>query len=192
MPRPASPFSMEYVILALLDEEPLHGYELHHRISNLPGISKIWNIKQALFYSKLERLEAGGFIEQAHLPSEEGAPARVVFQLTAQGRQSLMDWISTPVRKARDIRLDFLGKLIVARRYGQEQVLELIQKQREVCQSWYDHLVSDLPAVNAQAMDDLIVHSYRLYRDRATLHWLDYLEGQIRNHALEGQLTTED
>lgn len=192
MPRPASPFSMEYVILALLDEEPLHGYELHHRISNLPGISKIWNIKQALFYSKLERLEAGGFIEQAHLPTEEGVPARVVFQLTAQGRQSLIDWISTPVRKARDIRLDFLGKLIVARRYGQEQVLELIQKQREVCQGWYDHLVSDLPAVNAQAMDDLIVHSYRLYRDRATLHWLDYLEGQIRNHALDGQLTTED
>ena len=192
MPRRATPISIENVILALLDEEPLHGYELHHRISQMPGISKIWNIKQALFYSKLEKLEAGGFIEQAHLQTEECAPARVVFQLTSQGKGSLLDWISTPVRKARDIRQDFLGKLIIARRFGQEQALELIQKQRQICQGWYDHLVSDLPAVNSQAMDDLIVHSYRLYRDRATLHWLDYLEGQIRNNIGEGELSSEE
>ena len=192
MPRRATPISIENVILALLDEEPLHGYELHHRISQMPGISKIWNIKQALFYSKLEKLEAGGFIEQANLQTEEGAPARVVFQLTSQGKGSLLDWISTPVRKARDIRQDFLGKLIIARRFGQEQALELIQKQRQICQGWYDHLVSDLPAVNSQAMDDLIVHSYRLYRDRATLHWLDYLEGQIRNNIGEGELSSEE
>lgn len=192
MPRRAAPISIENVILALLNEESLHGYELHHRISQMPGISKIWNIKQALFYSKLERLEEGGFIEQTHLQMEEGAPARVVFQLTAQGRESLLEWISTPVRKARDIRQAFLGKLIIARRFGQEQALDLVQKQRQVCQGWYDHLVSDLPAVNAQAMDDLFVHSYRLYRERATLHWLDYLEGQIRNNAGEGKLTTED
>ncbi len=189
MPRRATPISMENVILALLNEQPLHGYELHHRINEMPGISKIWNIKQALFYSKLERLEDSGFIEQIHLPQEEGAIPRIVFQLTDQGKESLLEWISTPVRKARDIRLIFLGKLIIARRFGQDQALELVQKQRQVCQGWYDHLVSDLPAVNAQAMDDLIVHSYRLYRDRATLHWLDYLEGQIRNSPGEGELT---
>lgn len=192
MARRATPISIENVILALLNEEALHGYELHHRINQMPGISKIWNIKQALFYSKLEKLEAGGYIEQAHLQKEEGTPARVVFQLTAQGRDSLFDWISTPVRKARDVRQDFLGKLIIARRFGQDQALDLLQKQRQVCQGWYDHLVSDLPVVNTQAMDDLIVHSYRLYRDRATLHWLDYLEGQIRNNALEGKLSSEE
>ena len=192
MPRRATPISIENVILALLFESPLHGYELHHRISQMPGISKIWNIKQALFYSKLERLEVGGFIEQLHLQKEEGAADRVVFQLTTQGKESLLEWTSTPVRKARDIRQAFLGKLIIARRFGQDQALELVQKQREVCQGWYDHLVSDLPAVNSQAMDDLIVHSYRLYRDRATLHWLDYLDGQIRNNAGEGKLSPEE
>lgn len=192
MARRASPISMENVILALLNEQPLHGYELHHRINEIPGISKIWNIKQALFYSKLEKLEASGFIEQTHLQQEESAIPRVVFQLTDQGKESLLEWISTPVRKARDIRLIFLGKLIIARRFGQDQALELVQKQRQVCQGWYDNLVSDLPTVNAQAMDDLIVHSYRFYRDRATLHWLDYLEGQIRNDVGEGELTPEE
>lgn len=191
MPRRATPFSMEHVILALLDEEPMHGYELHHRLNEMPGISKIWNIKQALFYSKLERLEASGFIEKAHPQNEEGIPARVVLQITDQGKASLMEWIFTPVRKARDLRQIFLGKLIIARRYGQDQAIDLIRKQRQVSQGWYDHLVNDLPEMSTQEMDELIVHSYRLYRDRTTLHWLDYLEKEIRKDA-ETDVKSED
>lgn len=185
MARRASPISMEYVILALLGEEPMHGYELHHRVSDMPGINRIWSIKQALFYSKLEKLEENGFIEQVHPHLDEVAPGRVVFQLTAQGKESLSDWVSIPVTKARDIRQAFLAKLIIAQRYGQDQALELIRKQRQISQGWYDHLVSDLPEVSTQEMSDLIVHTYRLYRDRATLHWLDYLEGQIQKSAEE-------
>jgi len=191
MPRRATPFSMEHVILALLDEEPMHGYELHHRLNEMPGISKIWNIKQALFYSKLERLEASGFIEKANPQNEEGTPSRVVLQITEQGKESLMEWISTPVRKARDLRQIFLGKLIIARRYGQDQAIDLIHKQRQVSQGWYDHLVYDLPEMSTQEMDELIVHSYRLYRDRTTLHWLDYLEKEIRKDA-ETDVSPED
>ena len=191
MPRRAAPISIENVILALLNEESLHGYELHHRISQMPGISKIWNIKQALFYSKLERLEASGFIEKAHPQNEEGIPARVVLQITDQGKASLMEWIFTPVRKARDLRQIFLGKLIIARRYGQDQAIDLIRKQRQVSQGWYDHLVNDLPEMSTQEMDELIVHSYRLYRDRTTLHWLDYLEKEIRKDA-ETDVKSED
>lgn len=191
MPRRATPLSMEHVILALLDEEPMHGYELHHRLNEMPGISKIWNIKQALFYSKLERLEASGFIEKANPLNEEGTPSRVVLQITEQGKESLMEWISTPVRKARDLRQIFLGKLIIARRYGQDQAIDLIHKQRQVSQSWYDHLVNDLPEMSTQEMDELIVHSYRLYRDRTTLHWLDYLEKEIRKDE-ETDVSSED
>lgn len=191
MPRRATPFSMEHVILALLDEEPMHGYELHHRLNEMPGISKIWNIKQALFYSKLERLEASGFIEKVHPQNEDGIPSRVVLQITDQGKASLMEWIFTPVRKARDLRQIFLGKLIIARRYGQDQAIDLIRKQRQVSQGWYDHLVNDLPEMSTQEMDELIVHSYRLYRDRTTLHWLDYLEKEIRKDA-ETDVKSED
>ena len=46
--------------------------------------------------------------------------------------------------------------------------------------------------MKTQVMDDLIVHSYRLYRDRTTLHWLDYLEGQINRNSEEGELSLEE
>ncbi len=189
MARKALPISMENVILALLDEEPLHGYEIHHRMNQMPGINKIWNIKQALLYSKLDRLENSGFIEPVPDQADAELTGRVVFRLTNEGKALIMEWISTPVKKARDIRQDFLGKLIIARRYGINHALDLLQKQRVVCQSWYDHLLQDLPVTSADALDEAIVHSYRLYRDRATLHWLDHLEGQI-NKVKDGDSLT--
>lgn len=192
MARRTAPISMEYVILALLGEGPTHGYELHQRLNQMPGISKIWNVKQALFYSKLERLEASGYIEQLPVKKEEGASARVVFQLTDKGKQSLLDWISTPVRKARDIRQVLLGKLIIARRFGHQRAIDLIRQQRQINQGWYDHLLSEMPEPDEKTMDELFVHSYRQYRDLATLHWLDYLESQIRRIAGEGSPPAEN
>jgi hypothetical protein len=78
------------------------------------------------------------------------------------------------------MRQIFLGKLIVARRHGNDAMLALIQKQRLVSQIWYDHLIKDFPETSQQDPDDFFVISYRIYRDRATLHWLDYLERQIQ------------
>ncbi len=180
MARQALPLAMEHSILALLDEEPMHGYEIHQKLSQMAGIDKIWNLKQSLLYSKLERLESSGFIEQTPSTETSSLPARVVFKLTPTGKQSLLDWIASPVQKARDIRMNFLGKLIIARRYGIDQALDLIKKQREICQRWYDHLLKELPENNQENLDELFVHSYRLYRDRATLHWLDHLEEQLK------------
>ncbi len=179
MPRPATPISLEHIILALLDVEPLYGYELHNRICEMPGVNKIWNVKQALFYSKLDRLELDGYIEQFSEESEE-AQSRIMLRITEAGKSSLMKWIATPVPKARDLRQIFLAKLIVARRYGNEAVLELIQKQRQVSLTWYDELVDEFGNRNEDDVDEFFVTSYRLYRDRATLHWLDYLEKYCR------------
>lgn len=179
MPRPATPISLEHIILALLDVEPLYGYELHNRICEMPGVNKIWNVKQALFYSKLDRLELDGYIEQFSEETEE-AQGRIMLRITEAGKSSLMKWIATPVPKARDLRQIFLAKLIVARRYGNEAVLELIQSQRQVSLSWYDELVDIFGNRNEEDVDEFFVTSYRLYRDRATLHWLDYLEKHFR------------
>lgn len=179
MARKAAPISMEHVILALLDEEPMHGYELHQKLSKLPGISKIWNLKQALFYAKLERLHTDGYIQEHSTQKEGTAPARVVFQLSPIGKNSLSAWITVPVPKARDIRQVFLGKLIIARRYCLRKALELIHNQRIVCQSWLQHLESEIPEATDQELDEYIVHSYKMNREQSMLNWLDNLESLL-------------
>jgi len=175
MPRPTSPIATDHVILALLDEKPMHGYEIHLRISSMPGINKIWNLKQGLLYAKLEKLKEAGLVEDAP-DHPEANPSRHYFRLTSAGREALNVWFDSPVTRARDIRQEFLAKLIVARKYSLERALTLLRAQREVCRRWYTSLSEQTAPQEESELDDWIVHSYRLFRDEASLRWLDDLE----------------
>jgi len=179
MPRPTSPIATDHLILALLDEKPMHGYEIHQRITSMPGIQKIWNLKQGLLYAKLEKLKEAGLLEDA--PDHPDAnPSRRYFRLTPSGRESLNAWIDSPVTRARDIRQEFLAKLIAARKYSLERALTLLRAQREVVRHWYTSLNSLTPPQAKAELDDWIVQSYRLFRDEASLHWLDDLESWLK------------
>lgn len=178
MPRPTSPIATDHVILALLDEKPMHGYEIHQRISSMPGIIKIWSLKQALLYAKLEKLKEAGLLEDAP-DHPEANPSRHYFRLSPAGKQALDAWIDSPVTRARDIRQEFLAKLIIARRYSTERALTLLKAQREVIRHWYTSLSSQVDPQAEDEPDDWIVHSYRLFRDEASLRWLDKLESWL-------------
>lgn len=178
MPRPSSPIATDHVILALLDEKPMHGYEIHQRVASMPGITKIWSIKQGLLYAKLEKLKAAGLLEDTP-DHPEANPSRHYFRLTSAGKEALDAWVDMPVIRARDIRQEFLAKLIVARMYSLERALILLRAQREVVQHWYNSLTEQAASQEKSELDDWIVHSYRLFRDEASLRWLDDLEGWL-------------
>jgi DNA-binding PadR family transcriptional regulator len=175
MPRPAAPIATDHIILALLQEGPMHGYEIHQRISSMPGIVKIWNIKQGLLYAKLEKLKELGLLEDAP-DHPEANPTRHYFRLTPAGSDAINAWIDSPVMRARDIRQEFLAKLIAAHKVSQERALTLLRAQREVCRHWYTSLAEQTAPKEGSDLDDWIVHSYRLFRDEASLRWLDDLE----------------
>lgn len=124
-PRHSSALSIEYVLLALLEEKPMHGHKLYQDLCAIPGISWILNIKQALLYAILEKLEAGGFLAYRVVQGET-YPPRKYFHLTEIGKNDLQKWAKSPVRRARDVRQEFLAKLIVARHYGKSAALDLI------------------------------------------------------------------
>ena len=178
MPRPTSPIATDHVILALLDEKPMHGYEIHQRISSMPGIIKIWSLKQGLLYAKLEKLKEAGLLEDAP-DHPEANPSRRYFRLTDAGREALNTWIDSPVTRARDIRQEFLAKLIIARKYSLERALTLLKDQREVCGYWHNRLLEQAVPQEESELDDWVVHSYRLFRDEASLRWLDDLESWL-------------
>ena len=179
MPRPPSPISTDHVILALLDEKPMHGYEIHQQIASMPGIKKIWGLKQSLLYAKLEKLKDATLVEDAP-DHPEANPARRYFRLTQVGREALNAWVDSPVLRARDIRQEFLAKLIIARRYSNQRALQLLDTQREVCQGWYSSLSEQATPHDASELDDWFVSSYRLFRDENALEWLDEVESWLR------------
>jgi PadR family transcriptional regulator PadR len=177
-PRSTSALTLEHVLLALLDSKPMHGYELYQDVCRLPGISLIWNIKQPLLYAMLDKLERQDFLESQQVQGET-YPPRKYFRLTPFGQASLASWRKTPVRRARDLRQEFLARLIVARRYGQADALDLIHAQQLTCQAWYDELTANRPVYDATHLDEWLVYSFRINRVEGVLSWLKTCESEI-------------
>jgi PadR family transcriptional regulator, regulatory protein AphA len=177
-PRQSSHLTLEHVLLAIIDQKPMHGYELYQELCEMKGISLIWNIKQALLYAILEKLETKGLL-LSQLVQGETYPPRRYFHLTDHGRNSLHAWFSTPVLRARDLRQEFLAKLIIARRYAREDARNLIRVQEQACQNWFNDLKSKAPSPTPEQMDEWIVYSFRIERVESALKWLKVCELEI-------------
>lgn len=168
---------MEHVLLALLDQKPMHGYELYQEICAMKGISQVWNIKQALLYALLDKLEARGFLS-SRVVQGESYPPRKFFDLTETGKSSLLAWRKTPVRRARDFRQEFLAKLIVTRWYGKADLLDLIHAQQMACQRWAEDLDANALPLDQEHLDEWFVHSFRVNRLEGIMRWLKALEAE--------------
>ena len=75
--------STRLVILGLLRERPLYGYEIKHIIEDHMGD---WtNIAFGSIYFALKKLAEEGFVERAAVEREGNRPSRTVYQLTPAG-----------------------------------------------------------------------------------------------------------
>lgn len=80
----------ELLILALLAEEPRHGYEIE-RVIEERGLRQGIRVGFSSIYSILKQLEKAGFVEgQMEAPAGKG-PARKVFRLSPSGQQALRE-----------------------------------------------------------------------------------------------------
>jgi DNA-binding PadR family transcriptional regulator len=87
---------LEIAVLGLLNESPMHGYELRKRLSTLLGAFRAFSYGS--LYPTLRRLsEAGWISEEASLDVASGARSRRgkrVYRLTAEGKEHLADLLS--------------------------------------------------------------------------------------------------
>lgn len=80
--------STRLVILGLLRERPLHGYEIKHIIEEHMGD---WtSIAFGSIYFALGKLTEEGFIEKIATEQEGGRPSRSIFQITEAGREEFL------------------------------------------------------------------------------------------------------
>lgn len=88
MPRRAT--VLEFAVLGLLHDAPMHGYELRKRLNAVLGSFR--SLSYGSLYPCLKQLLAAGLIVEAG-PADAGAPAltgrraRIVYQLTADGKE---------------------------------------------------------------------------------------------------------
>jgi DNA-binding PadR family transcriptional regulator len=174
--------SFRYGVLALLAEEPRHGYELKTAFEQRMAGS--WRINIGQVYTTLQRLERDGLVEPL-APTDD----RRDYRITERGRDQLTTWFAEPVLTQEPDRDELMVKVLLAVAATDIDVSALIQRQRtatiEQLQGYTRRKANSDPADVAFLMmlDALI------YRTEADIRWLDACESRIgaNRHPEEAQ-----
>jgi DNA-binding PadR family transcriptional regulator len=77
---------LEFAVLGLLHESPMHGYELRKRLASRLGTFRA--LSYGSLYPCLKSLVQQGFIAESTDPAEPGnRRSKIVYQLTAEGKE---------------------------------------------------------------------------------------------------------
>ena len=78
--------SLEFALLGLLNEEPLHGYALKKRLTVVFGPFRALSF--SVLYPQLRRMSDVGLIEQREIPrGGRSKRTRVVYSITEKGKK---------------------------------------------------------------------------------------------------------
>jgi DNA-binding PadR family transcriptional regulator len=168
----------EHSLLGLLAEAGaggVHGYDLARHYTD-GALGEIIRLEPGMLYHHLKKLDRYGLITTEVSPQPD-RPDRRIHTLTPAGRAQLDRWLREPVRATREIRLDFLLKLVFARRLDPAHRAALIAQQRAVLAALAASLRTQMEAPETEERDDrATVLRLRLLQTRAALEWLDELE----------------
>jgi DNA-binding PadR family transcriptional regulator len=176
--------SVRYGLLALLAEEPTHGYQLKTAFERRTGGSWALNIGQV--YTTLQRLERDGLVEVdvANPTAADGERAdRTDYRITASGREQLDGWFASPVVPEGPARDELTIKVLLAIAASDVDVAEILQRQRSAT-------LAQLQAYTrrkAKADPDrdlawLMLLDALIFKAEAEVRWLDACEARIRRH----------
>jgi DNA-binding PadR family transcriptional regulator len=120
----------EWLVLAILSQQPLHGFAVAQLTAAGGELGRVWRIPKAVIYRAIGRLlEAGLVVAEG---TQQGlGPQRTVFAATPAGREAAQRWLHTPVEHIRDMRSQLLLKLALLDRAGDDPS-DLLRRQREV------------------------------------------------------------
>jgi DNA-binding PadR family transcriptional regulator len=168
------------VILGLLRERPLYGYELKHMIEEHMGD---WtSIAFGSIYFALGKLHEEGFVEKVAIEQEGGRPSRTIYQITAAGQEEflrLLREVWGEVERhyyAIDVGLAFMDALPVEeiKGYLRQRVAELEAIVAHVTAHRTEQMaLSEVPRTAAAVFDHGLAHF------RAELHWTQDLLAQV-------------
>lgn len=182
--RPRSPLAM--VLLALLAEEPMHAYRMQRLIKTRRKDDVVNVARSNSVYQAIERLLRDGLIVVHEKLAADAGPARIVYALTADGRDALRRWmdaaLATPAREFPEFRAvlavlaitgpDLVRDRLAERATALEAVLEQAEREEAAAQEW------------GLARVLLLEHEHLLAVTRAELEWVRGVVADLRSGAL--------
>lgn len=140
--------ALELAILGLLQDSPLHGYELKKRLSNSLGAFRALSF--GALYPALRVLTDAGYLTQtsdptAAGPALSGRRARITYAITSSGKTHLAELLQESGPETWDdegfgVRMAFFGttEAVVRRRILEGRRSRLAERRAEMRQSLTD------------------------------------------------------
>ena len=166
--RPENP--ARFALLGLLQDQPHHGYDLYQRFADPAGLGQVWHLGMSQMYAELKTLQARGWVT-AVVEQQDPRPAKKTFSLTPKGRAAFQEWMATPARGLREMRVEFIAKLYFARAAGAKGLSALVDCQEK---SLRDELGKLKKEQKPQEADRFVraVHAFRTSQIKAAMAWL--------------------
>ena len=163
---------LEFAVLGLLQDNPMHGYELRKRLNSVLGTFRA--ISYGSLYPCLKDLLRRDLIEEAG-PADAGAPtlsgkrAKIVYQVTAEGKEYLADLLEDSGPQAWEddrfgVHLAFFG------RTDSEVRMQILQGRRSRLEEWLASLRSSM----SRSRERLDTYTLQLQQ-----HGLDSVEREV-------------
>ena len=131
---------LEFAVLGLLHEGPTHGYDLRRRLNTALGPFRA--LSYGTLYPALKGLLARGLVAEAADPGPTGRRARVVYELTAAGKEHFAELVARSDSSAYeddgfDVRFAFFARtesdvrlrILEGRRSRLEENLERVRER---------------------------------------------------------------
>jgi DNA-binding PadR family transcriptional regulator len=174
------------VLLALLAEEPMHAYRMQ-RLIKFRRKDDVVNVARSnSVYQTIERLLRDGLIEVHEKLAADTGPARIVYALTDDGRDTLQRWmdaaLATPAREFPEFRAvlavlaitgpDLVRDRLAERATALEAVLEQAEREAASAAEW------------GLARVLLLEHEHLMAVTRAELEWVRGVVADLRSGSL--------
>ena len=169
----------EWIVLALIAEQPRHGFAVASLTERDGDVGRAWHVPRPIVYRAITSLEAAELIAVDSTEQGRRGPQRWVYAATPAGRVAVRRWLRSPVAHVRDGRSELLVKLALLDR-RRLSTRALITAQRRVFLRIERALSS--PAMNGTAgtadTDGFgrVLRAWRLESARAALRFLDDVE----------------
>ncbi len=176
----------DLVLLSLLAERPMHGYEANlelerRQVRDWAGISR-----PQVYYS-LEKLARLGLIRNANSDEPSAGPARSVFATSAAGRSALANALEREEWTQQRERPPFLTWIALSWLAGPGVFERQVKRREKFLEQELEREVSTLRAVRAEVghrfHEAVWMLSLTIQQIRTELRWLRKMARELRRRA---------
>ncbi|MFM7094705.1 MAG: TOBE domain-containing protein [Actinomycetota bacterium] len=158
--------------LVLISQGIGHGYDLARHFAPDGSLGAVLTHSRPVVYRAIKQLESLGLVTSTEAVGVRGQ-LKWTLTCTPAGRRTAREWLTSPVEHLRDLRSDFLVRVLLMQRTG-DDTREFVRAQRAALAQRTTHIL-------ANTSRDA-VSLWRREQARAALRFLDELEGTVTPH----------